>query len=60
MATLKQATVLKHQSNLGEGIEEVAFEAGEEVTILKEWQQSFLVKNAAGRLFNVPQELVER
>ena len=39
MASVKQATVLKHQSNLGEGIEEVAFAAREPVTILKEWQQ---------------------
>jgi hypothetical protein len=60
MATLKQATVLLHQSNLGEGVEEVAFRAGEEVTILKEWQQGYLVKNSAGKLFNVPKELVER
>jgi hypothetical protein len=60
VATLKQATVLKHQSNLGEGVEEVTFRAGEEVTVLKEWQQSCLVKNAAGKIFNVPKELVER
>jgi hypothetical protein len=58
MATLKQATVLRHQSNLGEGVEEVAFEAGEEVTILKAWQHAYLVKNAAGQLFNVPKDLV--
>ena len=60
MAKLKQATVLKHQSNLGEGVEEVAFRVGEEVTILKEWQASYLVKNAAGQVFNVPKQLVER
>jgi len=60
VATLKQATVLKHQSNLGEGVAEVAFRAGEKVTILKEWQQGYLVKNSAGKLFNVPKELVQR
>jgi hypothetical protein len=60
MAKLEQATRLKHQSNLGEGVEEVAFEAGEEVTILKEWQQAYLVKNAAGQLFNVRKGLVEK
>lgn len=60
MATLTQATVLRHQPNLGEGAAEVAFVAGEEVTILKEWQLSYLVKNAAGKLFNVPKELVQR
>ena len=60
MARVKQATVLKHQSNTGEGACDIAFEAGEEVTVLKEWQQSYLVKNAAGQLFNVPKDLVER
>ena len=59
MPILKQATVLKHQATLGEGVEEVALAAGESVTILKEWQQSYLVKNAAGKLFNVSKELLE-
>ena len=54
------ATTLKHQANLGEGVEEVAFEAGEEVTVLKEWERHYLVKNAKGQLFNVPKEQIER
>lgn len=60
MAKVRQATQLKHQSNLGEGVEEVAFEAGEEVTVLKEWETRYLVKNAKGQLFNVPKEQIER
>jgi hypothetical protein len=60
MAKLRQATKLKHQSNLGEGVEEVAFEAGEEVTLLKEWETRYLIKNAKGQLFNVTKEQVER
>jgi hypothetical protein len=60
MATLKQAIVLKHQSNLGEGVEDVAFAAGDAVTILKEWQEAYLVKSAAGQLFNVPKDLVAK
>jgi hypothetical protein len=60
MAILKQATVLRHKANTGEGVAEVAFAAGEEVTVLKEWQEHYLVKNAAGQLFNVPKQLVER
>jgi hypothetical protein len=60
MATLKQAVVLKHQSNLGEGVEDVAFRAGDTITILKEWQKAYLVKSAAGQLFNVPKDLVEK
>jgi hypothetical protein len=59
MPTIRQATTLKHQSNLGEGVEEVAFEAGEEVTVLKEWESHYLVKNGKGQLFNVPKDRVE-
>jgi hypothetical protein len=59
MATIKQTTTLKHRSNLGEGVEDVSFAAGESVTILKEWQNAYLVKNGVGQLFNVPKDLVE-
>jgi hypothetical protein len=60
MAKIRQATTLLHQSNLGEGVEEIAFAAGEAVTVLKEWDNRYLVKNAKGQLFNVPKEQVER
>jgi len=60
MATVKQAITLKHQSNLGEGVEEVRLAAGEAVTVLKEWQDRTLIKNAAGQLFNVPKEQIQR
>ena len=60
MPTLTQTIVLKHQSNLGEGVEEVTFQAGDSVTILKEWQAAYLVKSATGQLFNVPKDLVAR
>jgi hypothetical protein len=59
MPTIRQDTTLGHRSNLGEAIEDVRFAAGESVTILKEWQSHYLVKNGAGQLFNVPKELVE-
>ena len=59
MATIRQATTLKHQPNLGEGVEDVTFEAGAEVTVLKEWEHHVLVKNDAGQLFNVPKDQIE-
>jgi hypothetical protein len=59
MARLRQATTLKHQTNLGEGAEDVAFDAGEEVTVLKEWADRVLCKKANGQMFNVPKELLE-
>ena len=60
MAKVRQAMTLQHQSNLGEGVEEIAFEAGEEVSVLKEWETRYLIKNAKGQLFNVPKDQVER
>ncbi|MFQ5513846.1 MAG: hypothetical protein ACE5FG_05355 [Myxococcota bacterium] len=52
-------TTLKHQSNLGDEVEEISFEAGQEFTVLKEWSGFYLVKDAEGRLFNVKKELVQ-
>jgi hypothetical protein len=57
--TLKESSTLGHQSNLGEDVEEIAFEAGEEFTVLKEWENSYLAKNADGKLFNIRKALVE-
>jgi hypothetical protein len=59
MAILKQATTLKHQPNLGEEVEEIAFAAGDELTVLKRWDDRTLCKNGAGQLFNVPSDLLE-
>ena len=60
MATVRQTITLKHQANLGEGPEEVKLAAGEKVSVLKEWQDHYLIKNAAGQLFNVPKDQIER
>ena len=53
MATIKKAITLKHQSNLGEDPEEVAFSEGDEVTVLNEWEDRSLCKNEDGVLFNI-------
>jgi hypothetical protein len=60
MAKITQALTLKHRSNLSEDVEEVSFDAGDEVIILKEWDRSFLVKNDDGKLFNVPKDVVAK
>ena len=60
MATIRRQITLKHQANLGEGVEDVELAAGETVSVLKEWQDRYLIKNTAGQLFNVPKECVER
>jgi len=58
-ATLKRAVTLQHRSNLGEEPEDVAFAQGEKVTVLKEWSDRSLCKNEAGKLFNIPKDLLE-
>ena len=56
--TLREACTLKAQANLGEDVEEIEFDAGEELSVLKEWESHYLVKNADGKLFNVEKRLV--
>ena len=56
---LKAATTLKHHSNLGEEIDEIQFEGGQDLVVLKEWETAYLVKDDDGKLFNVKKELVE-
>ncbi len=58
--TLKENCTLKYQANLGEEIEEIAFEAGQELSVLKTWETAYLVKDEDGKLFNVKKELVEQ
>ena len=60
MASITKPIQLKHQSNLSEDVEEVAFAPGDEVTLLKEWDRSYLVKNDDGKLFNVPKDAVAK
>jgi len=60
MAKVTKALTLKHQSNLSEDQEEVSFSAGDAVTVLKEWDRFYLVKNDDGKLFNVPKDAVSK
>lgn len=59
MAKLKQAITLKHTASAGSETEEIAFEKGEEVTVLKEWTDFYLAKNSDGKLFNIEKSLIE-
>ncbi len=51
--------ILKHQPNLGEDVADVEISAGEELVVLKEWEDAYLVKDAEGRLFNVAKDQVD-
>ena len=56
---LKEAVTLRAQANLGEEVEDFAFDTGAELTVLQEFQTAWLVKDGDGRLFNVKKELAD-
>ena len=54
MATFARAVTLKHRPSLGDDVQEIRFEEGDEITVLKEWAESCFCKDAQGRVFNIP------
>ena len=50
---LKAATTLKVQANLGEEVEDLEFEAGDELELLQEFDEFWLVKTEDGKLINL-------
>ena len=54
MATVKEAFKIKYQGNKNAPVADIAFAAGEEVKILKEWgNETCLVRKGDGKVFNV-------
>ena len=43
---LKSNATLKHQANLGEDLAEVEFAAGDELSVLQEWDHAWLAKSS--------------
>jgi hypothetical protein len=56
---IKRSVQYKHQANLGEEVAEVAFSAGDELTVLQDWENSWLAKTSDGKLFNVKKDVAE-
>jgi hypothetical protein len=56
---IKRAVSYKHQANLGEEVAEVSLSEGDELTVLQEWENSWLAKTSDGKLFNVKKEVAE-
>lgn len=53
MATVKEAFTAKYQGNKNASIVEVSFAAGEEVTVVKEWQGDSCLVKKGDQVFNV-------
>ena len=57
-AHITRPITLGHRANTGEDTAQVALAKGEEVTILAEWSEHYLIRNGAGQLFNAPKDAV--
>ncbi len=56
MATVKEAFTSKYQGNTGSEIVEVSFTPGEEVEVIKEWQDETCLVKKGDNVFNVPKK----
>ena len=56
---IKRSVRYKHQANLGEEVAEVAFSEGDELTVLQDWEDSWLAKTSDGKHFNVKKDAAE-
>ncbi len=56
---MRENVTLKHQANLGEETEEIDFSAGDELTILQEWDEAWLAKSDGSLFFNIRKEIAE-
>ncbi|HEY6200342.1 MAG TPA: hypothetical protein VI231_17190 [Candidatus Binatia bacterium] len=56
MAKVKEAFKMKYQGNKNAQIVEVAFAAGEDVQVLKEWKNDAYLVKKGNQVFNVPKK----
>jgi hypothetical protein len=59
MAQIKEQCVLKFQTTKGGDMEETTFTPGTQVTVIKEWDHFFLIKDEHGHYYNAPKSVVE-
>ncbi|HEX9444012.1 MAG TPA: hypothetical protein VGA73_07820 [Candidatus Binatia bacterium] len=56
MAKIKEGFSMKYQGNKNAPVLDVAFAAGEEVQVLKEWKNDACLVKKGGQVFNVPKK----
>ena len=59
MPTITRNITLKHCLTKSDEPEEVELAGGDEVSIIKEWEDHFLVRAGDGKVFNVKKEFVD-
>jgi len=60
MATMKEDFVAKYQTTTDADVEEVTLSAGDEVTVVQQWDNNLvLIKDGDGHYHNLPQDKVD-
>ena len=59
MPTITKDLTLRHRLTKSEEPKEVRLSAGDQVSILKEWAEHYLIKVADGKVLNIRKEYVD-
>lgn len=59
MPTIRDAVTLKHSLQKSVDAVEVPLSPGDPVSIIKEWQNHYLIKTADGKVFNILKQHVD-
>lgn len=60
MAKMKEAVTLKFQTTKDAEVEATNFKQGDEVKIVQEWGNRFLVRASDGHYYNVPKDKIDK
>ena len=60
MAKIKENIALKFQTTKDAEVEETSFKAGEEVKLVHEWGNRFLVRASDGHYYNIPKDKIDK
>ena len=59
MPSITKDVTLGHRAQTSSQVSQVSLPAGEQVTIIREFQHHYLVKTGDGRIYNVKKEFVD-
>ncbi len=60
MAKIKEAVTLKFQTTKDAEIEATNFKPGDEVKIVQEWGNGFLIRGSDGHYYNIPKDKIDK
>jgi len=59
MPTIRQDVTLKHALQKSVDLADVPLNAGDPVSIIKEWEKHYLIKTADGKVLNILKQYVD-